>query len=156
EELVLKLLEKKPEARPVDAHQVIRELAALVPADLAVEAQVPTPAVGVQRTVAATLPPTTLERWARRVAVFEQMIQRAYPGGAPAEMGQALVQLKAVITRINEQRSLGLKEQRKLDAMEANVRDAFARIGHAMDVLGVDLSHGREAARNAAAEVAPY
>jgi len=157
EELVMKLLAKRPEDRPVDAHQVIKELLPLVPADIATDALMPTPAAGITRTVAPTLPPTTLERWARRAAVFEQMLKRAYPGAVPpAELVQALSQLKTVLVRINELRSAGLKEQRKLDALDANAREARTRLGHAVDTLGVDLSSAREGARAARLEVQPY
>ncbi len=157
EELVMKLLAKKPEDRPVDAHQVIKELLPLVPAEVASEARMPTPAATILRNVAPTLPPTTLERWARRAAVFEQMLRRAYPNSVPPpELVQALAQLKTVIVRINELRSLGLKEQRKLDAVESNAREARTRLGHAVDTLGVDLSSAREASRAARLEVQPY
>jgi tRNA A-37 threonylcarbamoyl transferase component Bud32 len=157
EALVKKLLAKKPADRPVDAHQVIKELLPLVPAGVATEAMQPTPAVGVLRQAARTLPPTTLERWARRAAVFEQMLARAYPGTAPpAELAQALAQLKHVITQINEARSAGLKDQRRLDVLETNAREARTRLGHAVDTLGVDLSSAREAARSARPEVQPH
>jgi serine/threonine-protein kinase len=157
EELVQRLMEKKPENRPVDAHQVIKELLPLVPADVAADVVVPTPAAGLPRQAAATLPPTTLERWARRAAVFEQMIRRAYPSSMPPpELVQALAELKTVIARINELRSAGLREQRKLDAMEQNARDARMRLGHAVDTLGVDLSQARQALQAARQEVQPY
>ncbi len=157
EALVKKLLAKKPGDRPVDAHQVIKELLPLVPADVVSEAMQPTPAVGVLRQAARTLPPTTLERWARRAAVFEQMLARAYPGAAPpAELAQALVALKRVIAQINELRAAGLKEQRKLDVLDTSVREARTRLGHAVDTLGVDLSSAREAARGARPEVQPH
>lgn len=157
DELVMKLLAKKPEDRPVDAHQVIKELLPLVPVDVASDAMMPTPAAGILRNVAPTLPPTTLERWARRAAVFEQMLKRAYPGAVPPPaLVQALAQLKAVIVRINELRSMGLKDQRKLDALDSNARDARTRLGHAVDTLGVDLSSARESLRAARLEVQPY
>lgn len=157
EALVKKLLAKKPGDRPVDAHQVIKELLPLVPADAAIEAMQPTPAVGVLRQAARTLPPTTLERWARRAAVFEQMLARAFPGTAPPpELAQSLAQLKRVIVQINEARAASLKEQRKLDVLETNAREARTRLGHAVDTLGVDLSSAREAARSARPEVQPH
>jgi serine/threonine-protein kinase len=157
EALVQRLMEKKPENRPVDAHQLIKELLPLVPAEVAADVAMPTPEVGVTRQAAATLPPTTLERWARRAAVFEQMIRRAYPTSAPPpELARALDELKAVIARINELRVAGLREQRKLEAMEQNARDARTRLGHAVDTLGVDLSQARQALQSARQEVTPY
>jgi predicted nucleic acid-binding Zn-ribbon protein len=155
EELILKLLAKKPEERPVDAHQVEKELAAMAPADAA---ELPAQHQAVApRPAAPTLPPTTLERWAARTAVFEQMLERAYPrGDAPGEVRQSLSEIRDVIRRMHELRSAGLKEQRKLEQMEAGAREGRQRLGHAMNVLGTDLSAAREAARAAHVEVSPY
>jgi serine/threonine-protein kinase len=155
EELILALLAKKPEDRPVDAHQVIKELAALAPAE-GRDSMVPPQPSSAGRQVAPTLPPTTLERWANRAAVFDQMLQRAHPGGAPRELSEALASIRRTLAQIHELRSRGLKEQRKLEALESNARDGRERLGNAVNTLAEDLSNARQAARNAQAEVEPY
>jgi len=155
EELILKLLAKKPEQRPVDAHQVIKELQALVPQG---GTAVAPPAATPSRPIAApTLPPTTLERWARRTAIFDEMLQRAFPNGsAPQDVAGLLEQIRGTLRRVHEIRSSGLKEQRKLEQLERDARDTRARLGFAVQSLAEDLSQAREAARQAQTEVQPY
>ncbi len=158
EELILQLLEKDPQKRPVDAHAVTNALVPLVPQGAAAAAMPPPPAAAPRPApVAPTLPPTTLERWAGRTALFEQMLKRAYPSGdAPPAMVQALAEIRTILGRIHELRSEGLKAQRKLESMEQNARDGRTRLGHAVHTLAQDLSTARVSARNAATEIEPY
>jgi eukaryotic-like serine/threonine-protein kinase len=155
EELILKLLEKKPADRPVDAHAIVKALELLAP-----QATEPLPPAAVapkSQSSAPTLPPTTLERWAGRTALFEQMIARAFPrGDAPSSLLGALSEIRRVLARLNELRSEGLKVQRQLEHREAEVQLGRERLGHAVHVLAQDLSNAREAHRNAQREVAPY
>ncbi|MBX3247663.1 MAG: protein kinase [Myxococcales bacterium] len=155
EELILKLLAKKPEERPVDAHAVIKELQALVPASGPVVAP---PVATPSRPIAApTLPPTTLERWARRTAIFEQMLLQAYPDGSPPEdLRRLLDGIRGALRRVHEIRSEGLKVQRHLEELEREARDNRARLGFAVQSLAEDLSLAREAVRQAKQEVQPY
>ncbi len=156
EELIMRLMAKRPEERPVDAHQVERELLALAPPDEVAEL----PASGLastQRHAAPTLPPTTLERWASRAVVFEEMLRRAFPqGNAPELAISMLSEIRQTLGKTNEHRSRGLAEQRKLEQMEQHAREGRQRLGHAMSMLGQDLSQARAAARNAELEVRPY
>jgi len=156
EELILSLLAKRPEERPVDAHQVIKELSALAPREGRDSAVPPQPS-SAGRQVAPTLPPTTLERWAKRAALFDEMARRAFPGAdAPAGVTQMLGGIHGMLRRIQQLRSEGLVHQRRLEAMEANVRDGRERLGNAVEVLAQDLSRAREAARSARSEVQGY
>ncbi len=158
EELILALLEKDPKKRPVDAHAVTNALVPLVPAGVsAALPPPPAPAAARPAQVAPTLPPTTLERWAGRTALFEQMLHRAFPAGdAPPHLVQALAEIRTILMRIHELRSEGLKAQRKLESMEQNARDGRTRLGHAVHTLAQDLSSARGAARSAGAEIEPY
>jgi serine/threonine-protein kinase len=107
--------------------------------------------------VAPTLPPTTLERWARRTAIFDQMLSRAFPGGdAPPTLRAQLEEIRGMLGTIQGLRTQGLVEQRKLETLDHEARENRARLGHAMHVLAEDLSTARTAARAAEAEVAPY
>lgn len=158
EELILELLAKKPEERPVDAHAVAKALEALVPQGVQAAMPAPTSSSSSRIPAAApTLPPTTLERWAQRTALFDQMMHRAFPGGsAPPQQVQALAEIRSILARVHELRSAGLKEQRKLEQMEAHAREGRERLGNAVHVLGEDLSNAREAARSAHKDVQPY
>ncbi|MBK6576256.1 MAG: serine/threonine protein kinase [Sandaracinaceae bacterium] len=155
EELILALLEKKPEQRPVDAHALIHTLQELAPKD---DAPGPAPIhVPSRPQVAPTLPPTTLERWARRTAIFDQMLTRAFPGGdAPAALRAQLEEIREMLRTIQNLRTRGLGEQRKLETLDHEARENRARMGHAMHVLAEDLSSARTAARSAETDVAPY
>jgi serine/threonine-protein kinase len=155
EELILALLEKKPEERPVDAHVLTHLLQELAPRD---DAPGPAPIhVPSRPQVAPTLPPTTLERWARRTAIFDQMLLRAYPAGdAPAPLRTQLEEIRELLRTIQNLRTQGLGEQRKLETLDHEARESRARMGHAMHVLAEDLSSARTAARSAEVDVAPY
>jgi hypothetical protein len=154
EHLILALMAKKPEERPVDAHQVIKELAAIAPHRAIPAADVGPPSA---RFAAPTLPPTTLERWARRTALFEAMIQRAFPNGeAPPDVMAMLEQIRTALRSVHEIRSNALKEQRKLDVLDQEAREARERLGHAVQSLAQDLSLAREGSRAAHGEVDPY
>ena len=154
EELILALMAKSPEERPVDAHAVIKELRALLPEEGApVAAPTPTPSAGIK---APTLPPTTVERWARRAVIFEEMLVVAHPGGAPAEFRQMLDAVRDALRQITQLRHDGLQHQRALEEHEGEARDNRARLGHAVQSLGEDLSLARESVRKARGEVQPY
>jgi serine/threonine-protein kinase len=165
--LILKLLEKDPNKRPVDAHAVIKELSAIAaqiprpqqprkppPPPLRGALASPTNAVdGTQSdgqpksgaSVKGTLAPATFERWERRVQLFAKMLERADPDGrARPDLRQLLERIRLSVEKLRELRQRSLREQTKLDAIRAQAREAQARFGRAMDTLGQDLSCVRE------------
>ena len=155
EELILKLLAKKPEERPVDAHQIIKELRAL--SSQARDSIAPPMGMTPSRPLTApTLPPTTLDRWVRRTAIFEEMMQKAFPHRPPPGLRELLEEIRSTLQDIRAIRGDGLKEQRVLEELEQEARDNRARLGFAVQNLAEDLSQAREAARCADLEVAPY
>jgi hypothetical protein len=156
EELILALMEKDPAKRPVDAHQVIKELSAIAPTTGEDSAIAPQPS-SAGRQVAPTLPPTTLAAWGDRTSLFEKMLARAYPDGSiPEHYVRSLGEIRGFLTRIQELRSDALRDQRVLEAMETEAREDRARLGNAVQTLAEDLSNARAAARSSHDEVAPY
>jgi serine/threonine-protein kinase len=163
--LILKLLEKDPAKRPVDAHAVIKELSAIA-------AQIPRPQQArrpppppprrgasapaldatpfdgqpkAQPPAKGTLAPATFERWERRVQLFGQMLGRAYPDGrGRPDLFQLFERVRVTVARMGELRQRSLREQMKLEAIHSQAREAQARFGRAMDTLGQDLSRVRE------------
>lgn len=138
------LLEKSPERRPVDAHRIVRVLETLSGSE---ETSRPRESI-LPRSSRTALPAVTLERWERRSLVFEQMLRRAYPDTTPpSDALDALDQIREVLSRISALRAKGLSRQRELDSLEASDLAARDQLGHAVQVLGEDLSHAREATR---------
>lgn len=158
EDLVQRLLAKKPGDRPVDAHQVEKVLLGFAPADLVAELPAPAaPGAGGGRTNAATLPPTTLERWGQRSLVFEEMAKRAYPGGQiPPDYTRMVGEIKSTIVRMHDLRAAGLRDQRKLETMAENAKEGRQRLGRAMAALGEDLSKAKVTLRDAETHVRPW
>ncbi len=147
EQLILSLMAKQPEGRPVDAHRVMEVLKPMAP-DLP---EFEVTAAPSSATPAPTLPPTTLERWARRAVLFDQMLRRAYPNGAPPEAESQLGLIRDSLNQIQGLRSTGLAAQRELEGVEREAQDARARLGRAVHTLAEDLSKAREAERKAKA-----
>ncbi len=156
ENLIDSLMAKDPKQRPVDAHKVHAELIAICQG-LGIQ---PPPEISSEqrafRAPAATLPPVTMDRWARRLVVFEQMLQRAYPAGPPPGEKQTLEGVKKCVSEITQLRGSSVTDQRKLEALEGQQREGRERFGRAVDALGIDASKARDVARTAREGVAPY
>ncbi len=149
--LIMDLLAKKPEARPVDAHRVHADLARIASE---VGASVPAEdAASVESRVAParTLPPAAIDAWARRTGVFDAMLRTAYPEGAPEELAHLLSEVKSLVGEIAALRAQALDAQRALQTVEKKGRDSRQRLNHAVDALGVDASKARDGLRAALA-----
>lgn len=149
--LVMDLLAKRPEARPVDAHRVHADLIAI-----ASEIGAPVPAddaASVESRIepARTLPPAAIDAWARRTGVFDAMLRTAYPGGAPESMTQMLAEVKSLVTEVAGLRAKAVEAQRVLQTVEKRGRESRQRLNHAVDALGVDASKARDGLRAALA-----
>jgi serine/threonine-protein kinase len=157
EMLIDSLMAKDPKQRPVDAHKVHNELMGIAQ-QLGIT---PPPEISEEqraggRAPAATLPPVTIDRWARRVTVFEQMLQRAYPAGAPNEQRNTLERVRKFVNEVAQLRGSSVEDQRKLEALEGRQREGRERFGRAVDALGIDASKARDVARGAREGVKPY
>ncbi|HLK38435.1 MAG TPA: protein kinase [Polyangiaceae bacterium] len=150
--LILKLLEKDPRARPVDAHRVEHDLVAMARALRVAVPPDPEVDPASSRPVAKTLPGIILEQWGARIILFEQMFARAYGGKAPAPQERRLADLKKLVREIAEVRAAGSKAQRTLEEIDARGREGRQRFGFAVDALGVDASKAKEEVRAARAE----
>jgi chromosome segregation ATPase len=103
------------------------------------------------RSAVRTLPPVAIDQWVHRTAVFDQMLGRAFPGGAPPELTGMLGEVKALVKEIADLRAKAVQSQRTLQAMEIRGRESRERFGNAVETLGVDLSHARDALKSALA-----
>lgn len=161
DQLILRLLEKDPAKRPVDAHAVIKELTAIA-SNVAkpITQKKPPPPPPPRKSGAdatpfepqarpgaskGTLAPATFERWERRVQIFAQMLQRVVPDQRTRpDLYQGFERIRATVQQMGEVRQQSLREQMKLEAIRNQSRDAQSRFGRAMDTLGQDLSRIRE------------
>jgi len=150
ERLVLELLEKDPERRPVDARQVhaeLLELARSLDIEVAPEAR---SGEALPPGPANTLPPVALDAWVRRTKLFEQMLTRAYPGEPPGELAALLSQVRELVDQIALARRTSLAKQRTLEELSARGREIRQRFGYAVDALGIDASKARAEQKAAA------
>jgi serine/threonine-protein kinase len=149
EVLIDQLLAKEVRQRPVDAHRVHNDLIALCGALGVLPPADPTASPQSVRGPAPTLPPAAIDAWARRTAVFDEMLRQAFGTQAPGDLMQQLEQIRQLVRGIGELRKTSMIEQRALESLESKERDGRQRFGFAMDSLGLDASAARDAARAA-------
>jgi serine/threonine-protein kinase len=143
EDLILRLLAKEPNGRPVDAHRVHQDLVALarkygvpVPVDPLADpaASSPRPASTMR-----ALEPT---RWVKRSDLFDKLRTRV--GGAlPDDARRALDELKALVGKMIGVGEKTIESQRKLEQIAERGREARQRFGFAVDALGFDMSKAK-------------
>ncbi|MBX7192654.1 MAG: protein kinase [Sandaracinaceae bacterium] len=165
ESLILRLLAKSPRERPVDAHQVVRELGTMQASIVSRGSRASLPGA-ITEPSGVTAPPGTepvpapsstmgFERWVRRALILESMVRRAYAGTRiPPDVAQALEAFKGEVVRVESLRGARAVQQSKLEKIASRSRDARERLGRAMHALGRDLSEGREALERLKAELA--
>ena len=154
--LIASLMAKDPGGRPVDAHRMHNDLLAIcnelgVPVPPDAEAEEPS-----SRRTLSPLPPSAMDRWQKRMTVFEEMLSRAFEGKPPLELANMLEQVKKLVRQVAELRAESVAAQRELEALESRGREGRQRIGFAVDALGIDASKARDEARDARTEVAPF
>jgi eukaryotic-like serine/threonine-protein kinase len=147
--LVASLMAKVADKRPVDAHAVCKELV-----EIGTKAGMPIPAEpqieqAQEEEPPKTLPPASIDRWARRTLIFEQMLAKAHGAKPPAEARELLTTIQRRVREISVLRADAVREQRKLTAVEAKSREGRQRFGNAVEGLGLDASRAREEARAA-------
>lgn len=142
--LIMELLAKDPKDRPVDAHRVHGDLLRIAGA---IGIRVPGEVVSEEaasRGPAKTLPPVAIDQWAKRTAVFERMLAKAYAGARPSELEQLFGEVKRLVKEIGDLRAKAMADQRTLESIEARGRETRQRFGHAVDALGIDASKARD------------
>jgi eukaryotic-like serine/threonine-protein kinase len=152
--LISDLLAKEAKDRPVDAHRVHTDLLRIAGA---LGVRVPMEIDEVlesSRGPAKTLPPVAIDRWAKRTAVFDQMLNAAFGDQRPPELVTLLTRVKELVREISEIRARAVDDQRALESIEARGRETRQRFGHAVDALGIDLSKARDELKTAASGVA--
>jgi tRNA A-37 threonylcarbamoyl transferase component Bud32 len=147
--LIDRLMAKDPAARPVDAHRTVLDLVAI-----AAEVGAPIPPDPVADPASLRPPSMPISddgagRWTRRVAVFRQMLARAFPLGAPAPMRQLVDDIAEMAERVGTLRRRCMEEQANVEDVAQRGREGRQRFGLAVDALGADAMRAREEARAA-------
>ncbi len=155
EGLILRLLAKAPKDRPVDGHRVRQDLVGIaMKLGIAIPPE-PEDDPASSRAPRRTLPSVSLDRWASRVTIFEQMLDRAFARTPhPPDLARMLVELRELVAKGLESKRVTMKEQRVLEEVQTRGRDGRQRFGFAVDALGVDASQAKDDVRTteAAAE----
>jgi serine/threonine protein kinase len=151
EDLVLRLLAKDPKARPVDAHRVHADLLDMArDADVAIPS-VPESEAEAERTIRnirpRPAPRVAVERWAKRMQVFQQMLGQSFGPTPPREMSGLLKSIGDLVPRIVATRAASVDEQRVLGTIEEKGREGRQRFGFAVDALGLDTSKAKDEVR---------
>ena len=141
--LIFDLMAKAPADRPVDAHRV---QAALIEICLALDIPAPIE-LDEEPAPLSTSPRSAADPWRRRLELFERMLARAFPGGAPVDATHTLDLVREHLAEIERLRAAAFIEQQRLEAVEYEGREGRLRLGRAMDALTVDASKTREEAR---------
>jgi eukaryotic-like serine/threonine-protein kinase len=144
DKLIMELLAKDVKDRPVDAHRVHSDLLRIAGA---IGVRVPGEVVSEEaasRGPAKTLPPVAIDQWAKRTAVFERMLAKAYLGVRPLDLEHLFGEVKRLVREIGDLRAKAISDQRTLESIEARGRETRQRFGHAVDALGVDASKARD------------
>ena len=151
--LIMQLLEKEPHARPVDAHRIEKDLAALARKLGAPLPPEPEADPASSRPPAHTLPGLVLDEWVRRVELFERMLSRAYAAAVPIDQKRRLSELSSLVRDFADVRDASAKEQRALEQIDTRGREGRQRFGFAVDATGLDASKAKDDLRGAKADL---
>lgn len=153
--MVLRLLEKEPEARHASAYELAAELQDWLEANRGVTSVAPAPA-------SEPLPeedgePTRetlgggelVDRWRQRVDVLRALVPRAHPDGDPPDwLTGALAAIAAEVDALDLLRHDLTHRVSAASSQQEETRQAQMRIGHAIDQLAADATRiGRELGR---------
>jgi eukaryotic-like serine/threonine-protein kinase len=145
ETIILRLLEKDPRKRFMDAHHLQEELKAL-------QRSLPSQGWGeVGGGEAAAVPPPPpppqspgVIEWATRAALFSRMVSRAYyANNVPTEIAEAVQRVWDLAARASRLEGEVASHSRKLEALERRGRALRAEIGRKVEELAHEESRVR-------------
>lgn len=153
ERLILDLLEKNPDQRPVDAHKVLSDLYEIAKDhDIGIEPEVDRISEEPLRRLHNTAP---TQRWIRRADIVEHLMQIVHGTTPPPDEQATLRVMKVCANELAALREKGIAEQQSLDRMHREWKEGRILQGKAMDELTIQVSKVREEARILRAGVVP-
>ncbi|HSO32923.1 MAG TPA: hypothetical protein VLT33_10405, partial [Labilithrix sp.] len=150
DELGVKMLEKDPKDRPVDAHRIHADLLEILR-----QREVAGPPAADAEAISIAAPITitagAADQWARRIFVLEQMLSRAFGAKqrAPGELTGLLEEVNQHVRTVVALRTESMDAQRTLEEIDLRGREKRAQLGFAVDQLGLDGSKSKEELRAA-------
>lgn len=152
--LILRLLAKEPNSRPVDAHRVLndlldiaRECGATIPVD-------PTADPASSRRVVSSRMPDAARRWRRRLSSLEELVDRAARTSSSTlneanaqDAYRKLGEFRGKIARLAELDDERVNLQTRAETLSAMGHEGRQRFGYAVDALGLDVSRARDEER---------
>jgi len=139
EDLVLKLLEKRPKDRHHDAHHLVEDLKALLdesPGSAAsIRAPIESPVVSLEPTQE---PSSAASLWRERIAGFRAAVEKHR--SVPEAVAAALRKLDELTTALTGHAQSLHEQSRTASTREDDAREARLQIGKALDELGRDES----------------
>lgn len=136
-ELVRALLDKQPDARPPDAHQVQRALGELLEA---LDARPSLAGIAAMRPAAEA--EVALDPWRRSL---RDLVLRVPPGDAGARALASKV--SSDLAALEREEAVGAELRARIRALDDATYEARERLGHAVQEIGVELSEARVAQR---------
>jgi serine/threonine-protein kinase len=142
--LVMRLLQKKPEARHRDAYHLVDDLQRLLDA-LPGASSKPNTSSGTTSpklpVADVSAPQPEEEGWARSARLYRQLLAEAHAGTpAPDWLPDAIAEIETTVSEIRALRARLEDMAAKATAQQEDVRKPREQIGHALDELAKDDS----------------
>jgi eukaryotic-like serine/threonine-protein kinase len=154
DELVLEMLAKEPEQRPVDGHRIQTTVLGIL-SSLSLDLP-PSPETLSESSNGPRLslePTSGPDVWKKRVGVFDEMLALAYGNleGAPMELRELLANVHELTARHEQAKFDHGEARRAVERIEQRGREKRLQLGFAVDQLGQDASRAKEESREAQA-----
>lgn len=146
--LVLQMLAKEPEKRPIDAHAVVAELTQIAKA-LGIQEEQLDPKLAPTGPVTITLPAVALESLLKKGKVVESMFKKAFGSidRAPPDIKFTWQHVEAHQKKISDLRREAIEGQKRIEETSQQGRDTKERIGKMAGDLGQEASSAKDAVR---------
>ncbi len=154
--LILRMLGKSTNDRPVDAHKVQEDLTAIAK-ELGIALPVePAMDASSSRRAATTLSPAEEGRWSRATEQLQKLVLVGYGATPPADALRAIGSIRSRVVDVVKSRQESIAAQAEHERVAERGREVRFRFGFAVDALGQDASRAKLEEREASEKHAPH
>lgn len=143
DQLLLMLLSPDPAARPVSAQQVLKALTIAADKLFIVLPE----SIDAPRGLAQPTGDDDLARWAKRLALFDKMLEKGFGASPPPDLVATLQTMKGAAKELGDLRSKAREQLTTLEAAEAEDRAGKVRFMADLDAAGAEAAELRDRAR---------